>query len=231
MWPGSLQSAVKWILKMLKLDNLTKYYPSELGPQYIFDKINFEFPQGRNIALLGSNGAGKSTLFKILAGSEYPNKGRVITDQSLSWPVALATGVHPQMTGRENTRFIGRVNGVEDLDAFEDKVKAFSELGVKYDLPVRTYSSGMRSRLTFGCCISIDFDTYLIDEATSVGDIKFRQRAKHALLEKKNQANLIMVSHELDELKLFCDSAVILHQGELTFYSDLDEAMSIYKGL
>jgi capsular polysaccharide transport system ATP-binding protein len=216
---------------MIVLKDLTKYYPSDLGNQYIFDKVNFRFPEGHNIALMGSNGAGKSTLFRILAGSEYPNKGKVITNKSLSWPVALATGIHPQMTGRENTRFIGRVNGVGDLNQFEEKVKQFAELGVKYDLPVRTYSSGMRSRLAFGCCIAIDFDLYLIDEATSVGDQKFRKKAKQALLEKSTSANVIMVSHETDELKQFCDSAVIIHKGDLTFYPDLDHALDVYKNL
>ncbi|MGR5322972.1 ABC transporter ATP-binding protein [Vibrio sp. DNB22_17_1] len=216
---------------MITLSHLTKYYPSDLGKQYIFQDLSFTFPAGHNIALLGSNGAGKSTLFRILAGSEYPNKGKVISDKAISWPVALATGIHPQMTGRENTRFIGRVNGVADLDAFEEKVKAFAELGVKYDLPVKTYSSGMRARLTFGCCISIDFDVYLIDEATSVGDAKFRQKAKRALLDKSRNASLIMVSHDMKEIREFCDSAVILHQGELTFYDDLEQAITVYNGL
>lgn len=216
---------------MISLDNLTKFYPSDLGKQYIFRNLSFRFPAGHNIALLGSNGAGKSTLFRILAGSEYPNKGRVVSDKAISWPVALATGIHPQMTGRENTRFIGRVNGVADLDDYEEKVKAFAELGVKYDLPVRTYSSGMRARLTFGCCISIDFDLYLIDEATSVGDAQFRQKARQALLNKSKQASLIMVSHDMKEIREFCDSAVILHQGELKFHNDLEQAIAIYGGL
>ncbi|WP_022942141.1 ABC transporter ATP-binding protein [Psychromonas hadalis] len=216
---------------MIKLQNLTKYYPSDLGKQYIFRDINFTIPEGRNIGILGSNGAGKSTLFRILAGSEYPNKGKVVTDKSISWPVALATGIHPQMTGRENTRFIGRVNGVADLDEYEDKVKDFAELGIKYDLPVCTYSSGMRSRLAFGCCIAIDFEIYLIDEATSVGDQKFRKKARQALLDKSKIANVIMVSHDIKEIEEFCDSAIILHEGELAFYPDLQEAIQIYKGL
>ncbi|WP_210447109.1 ABC transporter ATP-binding protein [Vibrio crassostreae] len=216
---------------MIKLDNLTKFYPSDLGNQYIFQNINFTIPEGHNVALLGSNGAGKSTLFRILAGSEYPNKGKVITDKALSWPVALATGIHPQMTGRENTRFIGRVNGVANLDEYEEKVKSFAELGIKYDLPVKSYSSGMRSRLAFGCCVAIDFDIYLIDEATSVGDQKFRKKAKQALLNKSKTANVIMVSHDMKEIRQFCDSAIILHQGELTFYADLEEGLNVYKRL
>ncbi|EPN4953539.1 MULTISPECIES: ABC transporter ATP-binding protein [Vibrio] len=216
---------------MIKLDNLTKYYPSQLGNQYIFRNVSFRFPEGHNVAILGSNGAGKSTLFRIIAGSEYPNSGKVITDKAISWPVALATGIHPQMTGRENTRFIGRVNGVANLDEYEEKVKAFAELGIKYDLPVKSYSSGMRSRLAFGCCIAIDFDVYLIDEATSVGDQKFRKKAKQALLNKSKTANVIMVSHDIKEIREFCDSAVILHKGNLTFYHELEQALKIYRSL
>ncbi|AHI98196.1 ABC transporter ATP-binding protein [Vibrio parahaemolyticus] len=214
---------------MIRLENLTKYYPSELGKQYIFQGLNFNIPSGHNIAILGSNGAGKSTLFRILAGSEYPNKGRVVTDLAISWPMALATGINPQMTGRENARFIGRVNGVADLADYEKKVDDFAALGEKFDLPTRTYSSGMRSRLAFACGISIDFHVYLIDEVTSVGDAKFRKQAREALLERAHNANVIMVSHEMDELRQFCDSAIVLHKGELTFYEDLEEAIAIYQ--
>lgn len=216
---------------MIELRNLTKYYPSKLGKQYIFDRINFSFPAGHNIAILGANGAGKSTLFRLLAGSEYPNKGKVVTNVSISWPVALATGIHPMMSGRENTRFIGRVNGVADLKDYEQKVQAFAELGNKYDLPVKSYSSGMRAKLAFACCVSIDFDIYLIDEATSVGDAKFREKAKQALLERSEDASVIMVSHELKEIRQFCDSAVILNEGRLSFYNDLERAIKHYQEL
>lgn len=216
---------------MIKLDNITKFYPSKLGKQYIFEDLNFEIPGGHNIGILGANGAGKSTLFRLLAGSEYPNRGKVFTDLNLSWPVALATGIHPAMTGRENTRFIGRVNGVADLGAYEKRVQAFAELGNKYDLPVKTYSTGMRPRLAFACSIAIDFDVYLIDEVTSVGDANFRRKAKDALLERSAKANVIMVSHEMDEIRQFCDSAIVLNKGELTFYNDLDQGIKQYQAL
>lgn len=216
---------------MITLTNLTKYYPSSLGNQYVFNDLSFTFPSGRNIALLGGNGAGKSTLFRMIAGSEYPNKGTIEADVSISWPVALATGIHPKMTGRENTRFIARVNGVTDIEAYEERVKEFTELGQKYELPVSTYSSGMRARLAFGCCVGIDFDVYLIDEATSVGDQKFKRKAKQALMEKRECASLIMVSHELRELRRFCDSAVIVNEGRLDFYDDISSGIDEYKKL
>lgn len=216
---------------MIELDNVTKFYPSNLGKQYIFKEASFIFPANNNIAILGANGAGKSTLFRLIAGSEYPNKGRIKTNKHISWPVALATGIHPQMTGRENTRFIGRVNGVADLELYEEKVQKFAELKHKYDLPVNSYSSGMRARLAFACCIAIDFDIYLIDEATSVGDSKFKKKAKQELLDKSVDANVIMVSHDMREIREFCDSAVILESGNLTFYNDLEHAIFEYRKL
>lgn len=216
---------------MIKIKNLTKFYPSELGPQYIFRNLNFEIPANHNIAILGKNGAGKSTLFRLLAGSEYPNKGRVVTDKSLSWPVALATGIHPRMTGSENVRFIGRVNGVDDLDEYENRVKQFAELDQKFYLPVRSYSSGMRAKLAFASCISIDFDIYLIDEATSVAAPKFKKKARNELVRRSREANVIMVSHDIPEIEQFCDSAIILDKGNLTFYNDLQKAIAIYKEL
>jgi capsular polysaccharide transport system ATP-binding protein len=216
---------------MIRLENITKYYPSKLGNQYVFKDLSFYIPTGHNIGILGANGAGKSTLFRLLAGSEYPNRGKIKTELNLSWPVALTTGIHPQMTGEENTRFIGKINGIADIDSYEKRVKEFAELGEKYYLPVRTYSSGMKPRLAFACSIAIDFDVYLIDEVTSVGDAKFRRKAKQALLERSEQASVIMVSHEMDEIRQFCDSAIVLHQGELTFYNDLDHGIEEYQAL
>jgi capsular polysaccharide transport system ATP-binding protein len=197
----------------------------------VFKDLSFDIPSNHNIGILGSNGAGKSTLFRLLAGSEYANSGRITTDVNLSWPVALTTGIHQQMTGQENTRFIGKINGIADLESYEERVKAFAELGQKYYLPVRTYSSGMKPRLAFACSIAIDFDVYLIDEVTSVGDAKFRRKAKQALLERSEQASIIMVSHEMDEIRQFCDSAIVLHNGELTFYNDLEQGIAEYQAL
>ena len=118
---------------MIRIENLTKSYPSKLGPQYIFKNLNFSFPTDKNVDILGKNGAGKSTLFRLLAKSEYPDRGRVLTNRSMSWPVALQTGIHPQMTGRENVRFIGRINNVRSLSAYENSVQEFAELNKKFD--------------------------------------------------------------------------------------------------
>ncbi|MCU7554898.1 ABC transporter ATP-binding protein [Alteromonas sp. ASW11-19] len=213
---------------MIRIENMTKSYPSKLGPQYIFRDLNFDFPTENNVAILGKNGTGKSTLFRLLAKSEYPDRGRIVTNKAMSWPVALQTGIHPQMTGRENTRFIGRINNVRSLARYEEKVQEFAEVGKRFDLPVKNYSSGMRAKLVFACCMNIDFDIYLIDEATSVGDPIFRKKARASLKEKSEQAGVIMVSHELDQIREFCTSAVVIDEGKLTYYADLEEGISVY---
>lgn len=214
---------------MIKLMNITKSYPSRLGPQYIFKDLSFEFPTEKNVAILGRNGAGKSTLFRMLAKSEYPDSGRIETNKTMSWPVALQTGIHPQMTGRENTRFIGRINNVRSLADYEKRVQDFAEVGNRFDLPVKNYSSGMRAKLVFACCMNIDFDIYLIDEATSVGDPQFRRKARKTVKEKSKSAGVIMVSHELDQIREFCTSAIIIENGDLTYYHDLEEAINVYE--
>ena len=213
---------------MISLQNVSKWYTSRQGRQTVFDKVNFEIPYGHNIAILGKNGSGKSTLFRMLAGSEYPNRGVISTSCSISWPVALATGIHPAMSGRENARFIARVNGVVDLAAYESKVIEFSELGKRFDLPVKSYSSGMRSRLAFSCCIGIGFDLYLIDEALSVGDQVFKRKARQALIDKSVEASILMVSHDMEEVQEFCDSAILIEDGSLRFINDIDAAISAY---
>ncbi|NMH59744.1 ABC transporter ATP-binding protein [Alteromonas ponticola] len=215
---------------MIQIKSLTKSYPSTQGRQYIFKDLNFTFPTESNVAILGKNGAGKSTLFRMLAKSEYPDRGQIITRKSMSWPVALQTGIHPQMTGRENTRFIGRINHVRSLSEYEKKVQEFAELKNKFDLPVKTYSSGMRAKLVFACCMNINFDIYLIDEATSVGDPHFRKKARKTLKDKAKQAGVIMVSHEIDQIREFCTSAVIIKDGQLKYYKNLEEAIEIYTG-
>jgi capsular polysaccharide transport system ATP-binding protein len=213
---------------MIHLHNITKTYPSKLGPQTVFSNLTFDIPTDKNLAILGKNGAGKSTLFRMLAKSDYPDKGTIETKYKLSWPVALQTGIHPQMTGRENTRFIGRINGVQSVKNFESIVQEFAELGEKFDLPVKTYSSGMRAKLVFACCLNIDFDIYLIDEATSVGDPTFKKKAKAAMLSKRDSANIIMVSHDLKQIREFCSAGIVLTTGKLTYFGNVEEAIEEY---
>ena len=216
---------------MIKLVNLTKSYRTRGGRRYVFRDLNLTFPEGKNIALLGKNGAGKSTLMRILGGTDYADRGEVVTDKVLSWPLALAGGFQGSLSGKDNVKFVCRAYGTDDELA--DKlafVHEFSELGGYFFEPLKSYSSGMRSRLAFALSLAFDFDVYLVDEVTAVGDQQFKQKAKKAFEDLKGKASLIMVSHDMQTLRTHCDAAIYLENGEATFFDDLDPAIERYRG-
>ena len=149
---------------------------------------------------MGVNGAGKSTTMRLIAGTELPNSGRVRRDVRVSWPLGFAGGFHPLMTGRENVKFVARIYGA-DVRKTLDFVEDFSEIGDYIDAPVKTYSSGMMARLSFGLSMAIDFECYLIDEITAVGDARFQARCVGTFAERRKRADIIMVSHSMETIK------------------------------
>jgi len=183
------------------------------------------FPSGTSVALLGRNGAGKSTLLQMIAGTADPTRGRITSTGSISWPVGFAGSFHPDLTGLQNVRFIGRIYGA-DTDELVDFVEDFAGLGVHFRLPFRTYSAGMRSRLTFGLSMGIPFDTYLVDEVTSVGDAAFRDRSTALFRARMANSGAVVVSHSMGLVRQLCTTAAVLEQGHLTYYEDLDEAIA-----
>jgi capsular polysaccharide transport system ATP-binding protein len=213
---------------MIRFENLTKTFDVNGNRKVVIDNLNLTIETGRSLALLGRNGAGKSTLMQIIAGNMRSDRGRVVTDGTISWPVGLVGAVHPNLTGAQNTRFIARVYGI-DTEELVDFVQDFAELGAHFFMPVRTYSSGMRSRLNFGLSMGIKFDTYLIDEVTGAGDAAFRSRSAALFHERMSSSDAIMVNHNLGELKEFCDAALVLEHGKLRFFDDLDEAIAVHK--
>jgi capsular polysaccharide transport system ATP-binding protein len=213
---------------MIRFENLTKTFDVNGTRKVVIDNLNLTIETGRSLALLGRNGAGKSTLMQIIAGNMRPDEGRVVTDGTISWPVGLAGAVHPHLTGAQNTRFIARVYGI-DTEELVDFVQDFAQLGPHFSMPVRTYSSGMRSRLNFGLSMGIKFDTYLIDEVTGAGDAAFRSRSAALFRERMSSSDAIMVNHNLGELKEFCDAALVLEHGKLRFFDDLEEAIAVHK--
>tara|TARA_B100000745_G_C20153850_1_gene395445 strand:- start:3213 stop:3860 length:648 start_codon:yes stop_codon:yes gene_type:complete len=215
---------------VISLRSVTKSYPTKLGRKYVLTNVSIDLPDDRNIAILGRNGAGKSTLLRLLGGIDYPDTGTINSDRYISWPLGLSSG-HPKMTGRENTRFVARVMGASSLKAVEHYVVDFAELGKFFDLPISTYSSGMKARLNFGLSMAFDFDTYLMDEITAVGDPKFKKKAQDALNSKREKANIIMVSHSAAQLRKMCDYGILLHEGQLTVYEDIEDAISRYESL
>jgi capsular polysaccharide transport system ATP-binding protein len=214
---------------MIKVKNLTKSFYYQGRKTTIFRDLNFTIPTGESVAILGANGAGKSTLLRILGGIDLPDSGTIETDVSLSWPVGLVGGFQGSLTGRENVIFVSRIYA--DKKEIPEKVRyveEFAELGVYFDRPFKTYSSGMRSRVTFGLSMAFNFDVYLIDEVTAAGDQRFREKSKKILLERKRTSDFLMVDHNLWGLKLHCDRAFILDGGKIEEYTDLDEAVAIH---
>jgi capsular polysaccharide transport system ATP-binding protein len=215
---------------MIEFRDLTKGYYVRDDYVTVINRLNLTLPTGKSLALLGGNGAGKSTLLKLVAGILRPDDGEVFSDGSISWPVGQGGSFHRDLTGAQNTRFLARVYGV-DTDELIAFVEDFAEIGDHFHMPMRTYSSGMRSRLTFGISMGIPFDTYLVDEVTAVGDARFKRKSSQVFRDRLAASSAILVSHSLGELKDFCDAAILLHQGELEYFEDLDLAVARHQAL
>ena len=215
---------------MIRFENLTKSFWLRGERRIVIDNLNLTLPTGRSLALLGRNGAGKSTLLEMIAGTLRPDHGRIVTDGTMSWPVGLGASFHRDLTGAENVRFIARIYGVEtdDLVAF---VADFSELGKFYHMPMRSYSSGMRSRLTFGASMGIKFDTYLVDEVTAVGDKSFKRKSRDIFAARMQHSSAIMVNHSMGQVRKFCDAGVVLENGKLRYFEDLEEAIAVHEAM
>ena len=168
---------------MVRLENLTKFFWANDQKKLVADNISLTFRTGASVALLGRNGAGKSTLMQMIAGTLRPNSGRVVSDGTISWPVGFGGSFHRELTGAQNVKFIARIYGV-DTNELMDFVEDFAELGAHFHMPVRSYSSGMRSRLAFGTSMGIRFDTYLVDEVTAVGDAEFKRKSQTVFNER-----------------------------------------------
>lgn len=215
---------------MIKMNKLTKSYMTNKGRHYVFKNIDMMFPENKSIGLIGRNGAGKSTLLRVIGGIDRPDSGSIVTDKKISWPVGLSGGFQGSLTGRENVKFVSRLYAKKD--ELRDKieyVEDFSELGKYFDMPIKTYSSGMKSRLSFGLSMAFEFDYYLVDEVTAVGDARFRRKCLDIFNAKKENSSFLMVSHNLQSLKEYCDLACLMlddHNFEL--FNDIDKAISIY---
>jgi capsular polysaccharide transport system ATP-binding protein len=214
---------------MIELKNVTKYFHTNVGKHYILKDVTLTIPDG-NIGILGRNGAGKSTLMRMLGKIEFPNSGTIHSNHTFSWPLGLGGGFIPNMTGKANVRFVCDLYGLDKEQTREviAYIKDFSELGDYFDMPIKTYSSGMRGKLGFGLSLAIDFEYMIIDETLSVGDARFRQKAKAALKKKIENCHVILVSHDLNTLSEMCQTGLLVHEGQLHYYDDISEAISRY---
>lgn len=215
---------------MIRLEHVTKAYPFGKGKREVLKDINFTLQKGEKIGILGRNGAGKSTLVRVLGGAEKPTSGKITKNMSISWPLAFSGAFQGSLTGVDNVHFVCRIYNKDYHEAMM-MVESFAELGKYLYEPVKVYSSGMKARLAFAISMAVDFDCYLIDEVISVGDASFKQKCQIELFEKRAHKSMILVSHELNIVKQYCDKAAILKAGEMTVYENMDEAFEVYKML
>ncbi|QUS58861.1 ABC transporter ATP-binding protein [Pseudovibrio brasiliensis] len=213
---------------MIEFRDVRKTYRLKGVTKTILSGLTARFPKGKNIGILGHNGAGKSTLMRLIAGAELPDSGQIKRNVNISWPLGFGGGFAGQMTGIENVRFVARMYG-EDTERMVEFVEDFSELGPSMTLPIQTYSSGMRARLAFGISMAINFKCYLIDEVTAVGDARFKRKCDEVFQTKLKHANIIMISHSEATIKKLCDTACLLHEGNLTMYDSIDEALAVHR--
>ena len=214
---------------MIEVRNLYKRYHGPFGGNWVLKDVNFTIPDNVSVGLLGRNGAGKSTLLRIIGGMDSPDKGTVNRDCRVSWPIGLGGGFQGSMTGRQNVKFVARIHGGGDrIPEIISRVQDFAEIGKAFDQPVKTYSSGMRSRLAFGLSLAFDFDVYLSDEATAVGDAAFKAKATKAFKDRVGKASIVMVSHQVGMLKDLCQAGVWINNGTATWFDDINEAINSY---
>lgn len=215
---------------MIRFDAVSKTYHVRNFEKPVLRDLNFEIAPGESIGICGANGAGKSTLMRLIAGVEEPTAGRVSRSMSTSWPIGYGNCFQSSLTGADNARFVARIyrRPTEELLAF---VQDFAQLGPYLYQPVRTYSAGMSARLAFGISLAIDFDCYLVDEVTAVGDERFRRKCEDALIARRESGTLIMISHDPYTLRQYCSRGAVLYAGSLAFFDTMEEACDVHHGL
>ncbi|EXJ10622.1 ABC transporter ATP-binding protein [Nitrincola nitratireducens] len=215
---------------MIKIHKMWKRYHHHIANDWILKDVNLLIPKKVSVGLIGHNGAGKSTLLRLIAGMDTPTRGNIWRKCSVSWPIGLSGGFKPSMTGRQNVKFVARVMGGDDdeIQRVIAFVQDFAEIGKSFDEPVQTYSSGMQARLRFGLSLAFDFDVYLSDEATAVGDKAFKAKATKAFKKRVGKSSLIIVSHSEGIIKDLCQAGVWVHEGQAHWYEDVNDALNDY---
>ena len=197
------------------------------------DNLSFKIKRGESIAILGKNGAGKSTLLKLITGITFPSHGEVIVRGQISAMLELTAGFDDSLTGRENIYLKGLILGIEkqEVQKIEKDISDFADLGEYIDQPVRTYSSGMKSRLGFAVNAHINPDILIIDEALSVGDKDFRKKSLEKITEirKRDHVTVLLVTHSIDSAREFCDRGLVLDKGRLIYDGSINDAIDVYK--
>lgn len=213
---------------MIEFRNVSKSYRTPTRRKVVLDQLSLTLPHGCKVGVLGRNGAGKSTLLGMVAGIVQPDSGEIRRHASVSWPLGLRGSFHTDLTGAQNVRFTARVYGI-DTDALVAYVENFAQLGDFMNMPLRSYSSGMRARLAFGMSMGISFDWYLVDEITAVGDSAFKKKSLAVFKNRLQDAGLLMVSHSTRTILSYCTSGLVLENGKARFFEDVREAVRVHE--
>ena len=212
---------------LIEFQDVTKAYKTKGNKKVVLNGFSGEVRRGQNVGLLGRNGAGKSTLIRLIAGAEYPDTGKIKRYGRVSFPLGFV-GFKGTLTGRENCRFVSRIYGL-NVKAVEYFTEDFAELGKYFDMPISTYSSGMRARVSFAISMAADFDCYLVDEALSVGDSRFRAKAAAIFAERRKKASLILVSHSPATIRQLCNVGAVLENGVLQMFDTVEGAIKQFE--
>lgn len=208
---------------MIIIKDVCKKYSTRKGYKTVLNNINFSLKKGEKIGILGRNGAGKSTLIRLISEIEKPTSGTITRNMSISWPLAFSGAFQGSLTGMDNLKFICRIYEC-NIEKTKKYVEDFAELGDYLFEPVKKYSSGMKARLAFALSLAIEFDCYLIDEVIAVGDSRFTEKCKKELFENKKDRALILVSHNMNAIKNYCDRAMVLDSGNLYQFETIEKA-------
>jgi capsular polysaccharide transport system ATP-binding protein len=213
---------------MIEFQQVSKSFWTGTQRKVILDRASFRVDIGRSMGILAPNGAGKTTIINMMAGLEKPDEGAIRKTSRVSFPLGFMGGVNNRHTAKENCRYIARLYGL-DPDYVESFCRWVCGLGEYFDMPLSTYSSGMRSRFSFSLLLSIEFDIYLIDEGMpATSDVEFNRKAGNLLKERLRNATVVIVSHSAQTLQKFCNSAAVLRNGQLYQFDTLEEAKRLY---
>ena len=213
---------------MIEFLNVSKSFATGRGRKVILDRASFRVEIGNSLGILARNGTGKTTIINMMAGLEKPDEGVVNRTSRISFPLGFMGGVVSKHSATENSRYIARLYGL-DPDYVESFCRWLCDMEQYFDMPLGTYSSGMRGRFNFALMLALEFDIYLIDEGMpSTTDVEFNRKAGGVLRERLANATVIVVSHQPATLEKFCQSAAVLRNGQLYMFETLEEAKRLY---
>lgn len=197
---------------------------------HALDNVSLELKRGEAVGIIGRNGNGKSTLLKIIAGVLSPTQGHVNVKGKISAILELTSSLKPELTGLENIELNLKISGFKQHELKEKikEIEEFAEIGEFINQPVKTYSSGMKSRLGFGIATSSEPDILILDEVLAVGDFNFQQKCLAKINGMRENISMIFVSHSMNSVRLFCDNVMVLEKGKKAFYGKADDGIKYY---